>query len=214
MCRESGVLLRYTEPGALCQLTAGEGSWLLISLTLFLESVTFNESAAGAGLVISESASRMKYSKKAKSLTSPDGSLRFWLPMTLGTKGFTSGRHYWEVQVGLRNDWDIGVALETVDKSDKVLVKTMNGFYSIGKMGFDYRINDSPCKTLNLCPRPRIVGVYLDYEEGRVSFYDVNEKLHIHSFIGESFTGKLFPYFYLYSGKITAYQVSGSNNHN
>lgn len=142
----------------------------------------------------------MKYSIKAKSLTSTDGSRRFYLPMTFGTKGFTSGRHYWEVQVGLRNDWDVGVALETVDRSDKVPVKTENGFFSIGKMRFEYYVNDTTHNVIHLCPRPRLVGVYLDYEEGRVSFYDVGKKLHIHSFIVKSFTGKFFPYFYLYGG--------------
>lgn len=140
---------------------------VLTNLSLSLESVTFSEAGAGNGLFITESGTRMKHSTKAKSLTSADGSLRFHLPMTFGTKGFTSGRHYWEVQVGLRNDWDVGVALETVDRSDKVLVKTENGLFSIGKKGFDYYVN-TPRNVLHLCPRPRLVGVYLDYEEGRV----------------------------------------------
>ena len=161
----------------------------------FLESVTFNPSTAGPRLVVNESGTRLKHSKTASLPSLCDRSQRFKLPMIFGTNVFTSGRHYWEVQVGLRNDWDVGVAKETVDKTDKVIVKTENGFFSIGKMGFDYEVNCTPCRVLHLCPRPRKVGVYLDYEEGRVSFYDVNQKLHIHCF-----TGKLFPYFYLYSG--------------
>lgn len=140
---------------------------------LFLESVTFSESDAGEDLFISESGTRMKYSNKAKSLTKSDGPLRFYFSMTLGTKGFTSGRHYWEVQVGLRNDWNVGVALGTVDRSSAVVVKTENGFFSIAKMGFDYYANETPKKVLYLCPRPGRIGVYLDYEEGRVfqTFY-------------------------------------------
>lgn len=119
--------------------------------------------------------------------------------MVLGTKGFTSGRHYWEVQVGLRNDWDVGVAKETVTRKGEIIVKRENGFFSIGKTGFDYEVHRKPYMVLHLCPRPRNIGVYVDYEEGRVSFYDVNEKLHIYSFTGEQFTEKMFPYFYLYS---------------
>lgn len=120
--------------------------------------------------------------------------------MVFGTKGFTSGRHYWEVKVGLRTDWDVGVAKETVNRTGTAVVKRENGFFAIAKTGFDYEAQRTPYTVLNLCPRPRNVGVYVDYEEGRVSFYDVNEKLHIYSFTGESFTEKLFPYFYLYSG--------------
>lgn len=166
---------------------------------LFLESVTFSESDAGNGLLIGESGTRMKYSNRANTLTSSDGPQRFHFSMTIGTKGFTSGRHYWEVQVGLRNDWYVGVALETVDRSGKVALTSENGFFSLKKMGFDYHF-DTTNKILHLCPRPRRIGVYLDYEQGRVSFYDVDEKLHIQSFTGASFTGKVFPYFYVYGG--------------
>ncbi|KAL7875699.1 hypothetical protein AOLI_G00106620 [Acnodon oligacanthus] len=39
------------------------------------------------------------------------------------------------------------------------------------------------------------VGVFVDYEEGLVSFYDVESRSHIYSFTGQSFTEKLYPYF-------------------
>lgn len=119
--------------------------------------------------------------------------------MILGTKGFISGRHYWEVQVGLKSNWDVGVAKETVNRSGRVALKKENGFFAIKKRDHDYVVHSTPTKTLHPSPMLRKVGVFLDYEGGRVSFYDVNEKLHIYSFTGESFTGKLFPYFYLYS---------------
>lgn len=119
--------------------------------------------------------------------------------MILGTKGFTSGRHYWEIQVGLRTDWDVGVAKETVPRSGSKALTKGNGFFAIGKRGGDYEVHCTPGTALHLSPRPSKVGVYLDYNEGRVSFYDVDRKLHIHSFTRESFTVKVFPYFYLYS---------------
>lgn len=119
--------------------------------------------------------------------------------MVLGKKGFITGRHYWEVQVGIRNNWHIGVVKKTVTRTGSIVVKRENGFFAIGKKGAEYTVQGPPYTVLNLSPRPRKLGVYVDYEEGRVSFYDVNEKLHIHSFTGESFTGKLIPYFYLYS---------------
>ncbi|XP_028991345.1 E3 ubiquitin-protein ligase TRIM39-like [Betta splendens] len=164
----------------------------------YKESVTFDPVTAGGRLVISEWGKRLKHSKNAPAPSSADLQ-RFTLPMVLGTNGFTSGRHYWEVQVGLRNDWDVGVAKETVPRHGEVSVQRDHGFFSIGKTAFDYEVNCKPHIVLHLNPRPRNIGVYVDYEEGRVSFYDVNEKLHIHSFTGEHFTEKLFPYFYLYS---------------
>ncbi|KAL7875468.1 hypothetical protein AOLI_G00104310 [Acnodon oligacanthus] len=42
---------------------------------------------------------------------------------------------------------------------------------------------------------PQKVGVFVDYEEGLVSFYDVEARSHIYSFTGQSFTETLYPYF-------------------
>lgn len=169
------------------------------NLASFLESVTLDASTAGARLMVTDSGTRLKYHKTASSPSSSDDSERFHLPMIFGTKGFTCGRHYWEVQVGLRNDWHVGVAKATVDRTGRVAVRKENGFFALKKIGFDYGVSRTLSTVLHLSPRPRNVGVYVDYMEGRVSFYDVTEKLHIYSFIEKSFEGKFFPYFYLYS---------------
>ncbi|XP_060922573.1 E3 ubiquitin-protein ligase TRIM17-like [Limanda limanda] len=169
----------------------------LTRMRQYKESVLFDGSTAGAGLVVTEQGKRLKYVKP----TSPswcDGSGRFDRPAACGTRGFSSGRHYWEVQVGRRNDWDVGVAKETVTRTGSVPLKAENGFFTIGKRRCDYQVNHFE-KALNLCPQPRNVGIYLDYEEGRVSFYDVDQELHIYSFTGKTFTGTLLPYFYLCS---------------
>ncbi|XP_039897020.1 E3 ubiquitin-protein ligase TRIM39-like [Simochromis diagramma] len=169
----------------------------LTRMRQYKESVAFNPSTAGEGLVVTESGKRLKYFRAAS--PSSDDFGRFDCPMVFGTKGFTSGRHYWEVQVGLRNNWDVGVAKETVNRSGRVFLKRENGFFAIGKRFLEYKVHSTSSTVLYLFPRPRLIGVYLDYEEGRVSFFDVNENLHIYSFTGESFTEKLFPYFYLHS---------------
>ncbi|KAL7375450.1 hypothetical protein ABVT39_017652 [Epinephelus coioides] len=170
----------------------------LTRMRQYKESVTFDSATAGSYLVVSDHGKCLKYNKAASPPWSDDPD-RFNQPMILGTKGFTSGRHYWEVQVGLRTDWDVGVAKETITKKGRITLKRENGFFAIGKRGLDYEVHCTTYTALHLCPRPSNVGVYLDYNEGRVSFFDVDRKLHIYSFTGESFSEKLFPYFYLYS---------------
>ncbi|XP_070710615.1 E3 ubiquitin-protein ligase TRIM39-like [Pempheris klunzingeri] len=169
----------------------------LTRMRQYKESVTFDPATAGSCLVVYDFGKRLKYLKNASPSSSDEE--KFDCPMILGTNCFTSGRHYWEVQVGLRTDWDVGVAKETVPRTGRITLNRGHGFFAIGKRGSDYRVHRTPYTDLYLCPRPTKVGVYLDYMEGRVSFYDVNRKMHIHSFTGESFTEKLFPYFYLYS---------------
>ncbi|XP_074518463.1 uncharacterized protein LOC141784523 [Halichoeres trimaculatus] len=164
----------------------------------YKESVIFNPDTAGSGLVVTEFGKRLKYFKNAV-LSSSDDSERSNCPMILGKKGFSSGRHYWEVRVGLRTNWDVGVVTESANRTGKVALKEENGFFAIGKRGLDYEVHCARYSALHLCPRPREVGVYLDYNEGRVSFYDVERKMHIHSFTRQVFKEKLFPYFYLSS---------------
>ncbi|XP_039677715.1 E3 ubiquitin-protein ligase TRIM38-like isoform X2 [Perca fluviatilis] len=161
------------------------------------ECVTFDPATAGCHLVVSEHGKLLTHYKRARPSSSNDPK-RFDCPMVLGTKGFTSGRHYWEVQLGLKADWDIGVAKETVTRTRVTLTKA-NGFFAIGQRCSENQIHCTPDPTLHLYHLPRNVGVYVDYMEGRVSFYDVERKLHMYSFTGESFTEKLFPFFYLHS---------------
>lgn len=165
---------------------------------LFPESVTFDPETAGCCLVVTENGKRLKYFRDA----SPSGLKNpkaFTLPRILGTVGFTSGRHYWEVQVGLKTDWDVGVAVKTVSRTQKTTLTKENGCFAIRKRGAEYRVNTTSGMVLHLSPRPTHVGVYLDYNEGRLSFYDIDRNLHIFSFVGETFSGRIFPYFYLSS---------------
>lgn len=160
--------------------------------------MVFDSDTAGDNLVVTQSGSCLKH-VKAMSPKVTNVSRRFDGPMVLGTKGFASGRHYWEVQVGLMTDWDVGVAKETVPRIGCFLLVRAEGFFVIGKRSVDYLVHGYPRKALHLSPKPKHVGVYLDYNQGRVSFYDVDRKLHIHSFTEEPFTEKLYPFFYLSS---------------
>nr|XP_023990709.1 uncharacterized protein LOC111960133 [Salvelinus alpinus] len=164
----------------------------------FKEDVTLDSNTASRWICLFDGGKRIKYTKTPQIIS--DNPERFDIyPMVLGEKGFNSERHYWEVQVGLRNDWDVGVAKETVNRKEKVQIISAHGFFALGKDGFDYKVHSSPLKNLYLNPRPRKIGIYVDYERGQVSFYDVDEKSHIYSFTNQSFTEKLYPYFYVYS---------------
>ncbi|MEQ2211915.1 hypothetical protein XENOCAPTIV_020375, partial [Xenoophorus captivus] len=129
----------------------------------------------------------------------PDHPDRFdTVVIVLGRDGFTSGRHYWEVQVGDKDDWYLGVAKSTVKRKGRISVSTAQGYWALAmKKGQGYRVSTSPPVLLSLGPKPKRIGVYVDYEEGQVSFYDVKARTHIYTF-EDTFTEKILPFFYLY----------------
>uniref|UniRef100_A0A674KE38 B30.2/SPRY domain-containing protein n=1 Tax=Terrapene triunguis TaxID=2587831 RepID=A0A674KE38_9SAUR len=125
----------------------------------------------------------------------PEGPERFSKSVcVLGSAGFTSGRHYWEVEVGDKTSWDIGLARASVDRQEaKVMLKPANGYWAVWlRHGADYKALDSPSRHLALQAKPRRVGVYLDYEGGQVSFYDAAAMTHLYTF-SDAFAEPLYP---------------------
>ncbi|XP_056318682.1 bloodthirsty-related gene family, member 9 [Danio aesculapii] len=113
----------------------------------------------------------------------------------LGKEGFSSGRFFFEVQVKEKTQWILGVARESINRKEKFFLCPDDGNWSVWLNNEnEYKACDSPNISLSLKVKPKTVGVFVDYEEGLVSFYDVEFKSHIYSFTGQSFTEKLYPF--------------------
>ncbi|XP_078260797.1 zinc-binding protein A33-like isoform X2 [Rhinoraja longicauda] len=113
----------------------------------------------------------------------------------LGSEGFTSGRHYWEVEVAGSRGWSLGVAAESVKRKRRVTPTPETGVWSIRRRDDKFDALTSPPSRLPAHLIPGRVGVYLSYESGIVSFYDASTKSHLHTFTGNKFTEKLYPFF-------------------
>ncbi|TRY55748.1 hypothetical protein DNTS_016170 [Danionella cerebrum] len=102
------------------------------------------------------------------------------------------------VQVGQKDDWYLGVARTSVRRKGRISVSSAHGYWALAmKKGLEYRVSSSPPLLLSIQPKLKRVGVYVDYEEGQVSFYNLESRSHIYTFM-DSFQDKLFPFFYLY----------------
>ncbi|XP_078287899.1 E3 ubiquitin-protein ligase TRIM39-like [Rhinoraja longicauda] len=157
-------------------------------------SVTLDVETAHARLEVSEDRKRVRRTRTERRL--PDTGKRFTdSPCVLGSEGFTSGRHYWEVEVAGSEDWSLGVAAESVDRKGWVTLAPETGVWSIWRVDDEFEAFTSPRSPLPARPIPGRVGVYLSYESGTVSFYDAATKSHLHTFTGNKFTGKLYPFF-------------------
>lgn len=157
--------------------------------------VTLDPNTAHPKLVLSENAKEVHHSDVALSL--PDNPERFYPGVSvLGKEGFSSGRFYYEVQVNGKTEWDIGVGLETVNRKGGNTLNPESGYWALGmrKDQSYWALNSIPI-CVPLVEKLQTVGVYVDVEQGQVSFYNVDSSSHIYSFTGYSFTQSLFPYF-------------------
>ncbi|XP_054864026.1 uncharacterized protein LOC111576677 [Amphiprion ocellaris] len=114
----------------------------------------------------------------------------------LGLDGFTSGKSYWEVEVTNKTGWDLGVARGSANRKGKLTLNPDNGYWvTVHYEDKKYAALTTPSVSLSLKEKAEKVGVFVDYEEGLVSFYDVTTQSHIYSFTECSFSEPIFPYF-------------------
>uniref|UniRef100_A0A4W4EHJ9 Uncharacterized protein n=1 Tax=Electrophorus electricus TaxID=8005 RepID=A0A4W4EHJ9_ELEEL len=157
--------------------------------------VTLDPDTANRYLILSDDGKKVTCGDTKQNL--PDNPKRFDMyAIVLGKEGFSSGRFYYEVQVKGKTEWDVGVARESVNRKGQITLTPQNGYWTVClRNGNEYKACADFSILLSLREKPNILGVFVDYEEGLVSFYDVEARSHIYSFTGQqSFTEKLYPY--------------------
>ncbi|XP_055761876.1 E3 ubiquitin-protein ligase TRIM39-like [Salvelinus fontinalis] len=157
--------------------------------------VTLDSDTAHPNLILSEDGKQVRY--RNTQTNRPNTPKRFDESVNvLGKKGFSSGRFYYEVTVKGKTDWDVGVARESINRKGNITLSPKNGYWTVWlRNGEQYKALSSPSALLPLREKPQKVGVFVDYEEGQVSFYDVEARSHIYSFTGCTFNEKLYPFF-------------------
>ncbi|XP_042539954.1 tripartite motif-containing protein 15 [Dipodomys spectabilis] len=157
--------------------------------------ITLDPETASPSLVLSEDRKSARYTRRKRTL--PDSPLRFdGLPAVLGSPGFTSGRHRWqvEVQLGKGGSCTVGVAVEEVGRKGEVGLSADQGVWAVIISHQQCWASTSPRTDLMLGDIPGRVDVTLDYEKGLVSLLDADTQQLLFTFTA-AFCSTIFPFF-------------------
>ncbi|OCT59905.1 E3 ubiquitin-protein ligase TRIM39 [Xenopus laevis] len=137
------------------------------------ESLTFDPHSAHPNLILSLDLKQVRFE------SSPNGQERkeCFEPglYILALPGFQSGRHYWEVDVGGKSSWILGVVRESVERKVEHHLYPDNGYWVLRKQedSVYYGLGMSPV-CLNLIFSPTRIGLCLDFFRGSLAFFDAD----------------------------------------
>nr|DBA19121.1 TPA: hypothetical protein GDO54_014989 [Pyxicephalus adspersus] len=154
---------------------------------------------ADNNIIISEDLKTATYSDTCQNR--PEGPERFKSWQVLSTNSFTSGRHYWEVDVSGAEKWLTGVAAHSIERKingNESWIGYNDKSWSLHVIETFGTMHNNIFKRLNSDSPVKSVGLYLDYEAGRLSFYQLCDPIrHLHTFTA-TFTEPLHAAFYLF----------------
>ncbi|KAF4116449.1 E3 ubiquitin-protein ligase TRIM35-like [Onychostoma macrolepis] len=149
--------------------------------------VILDPNTAHPDLVLSDDLTCVRNSRNNQLL--PDNPERFdWYHCVLGSEGFNSGTHSWDVEVNDSSPWGLGVTTTSNQRKGYDFFDT-----DVWSVEYELPLGSGFPVEQDL----KRVRVDLDYDGGTVSFSDPVTNTHLHTFT-TTFTDTVFPFFWCY----------------
>uniref|UniRef100_A0A3P9QA36 Bloodthirsty-related gene family, member 12 n=1 Tax=Poecilia reticulata TaxID=8081 RepID=A0A3P9QA36_POERE len=159
----------------------------------YASEVVLDPSTAQKNLVVTHEGQQVKYEEHKVSLS--EGPKRFNPALfVLARESIHSGRHYWEVEVGRKTAWTLGVACATARRKGEIKLNPEGGYWCLWLKNGEVKALAETRLPLALMSHPSKVGLFLDYEAGQLSFYDVKARQHLYTFM-DKFNESVYPIF-------------------
>ncbi|XP_014641770.1 PREDICTED: probable E3 ubiquitin-protein ligase TRIML2 [Ceratotherium simum simum] len=196
--RSESLLLQCLQPARIADLSLCQIAGMSKMLKVLQRPITLDPKTAHPCLVLSEDLRSIRLRNVQQDV--PGNPERFDFSATvLGVESFTSGRHYWEVDVEKTTKWQLGIYEDSVSRKSDIPKASADKVLLTGSlMGADFTLwVFPPLRRVFLREQMHKVGVFLDYEYGQISFYDVTKRSLIYNFSCLAFQGALRPIFSL-----------------
>ncbi|XP_060786521.1 E3 ubiquitin-protein ligase TRIM39-like [Neoarius graeffei] len=170
--------------------------WEKMQSTVQYTPVTLDPNTAHPGLIVSDDLKSVRRSDEEQKL--PDNPERFRdnYRCILGSEGFNSGTHCWDVEVGDGTWWSVGVMTESAQRKGPIISRS--GVWCVGYYDGKYFAGSTPHPVTNLSVAQKLqrIRVKLDWDRGKLSFSNPLANKHLHT-LTHTFTDKLLPFLHV-----------------
>ncbi|XP_048467026.1 E3 ubiquitin/ISG15 ligase TRIM25 [Rhincodon typus] len=165
--------------------------------------VTFDHRTAHKKLLICDNYTRLSVAEQLQSY--PDQAARFInCAQVLGLQNFLNGCHYWEVDNEDSSLWAIGLACVGMDRKGARSRLGRNPLsWCLERFGQKLSVWHKDQEAVLHVSPPRVVGVYLNCNQGIVAFYSVADSVTRLFYFKVDLQSRVFPAFWLGSSGST-----------
>lgn len=163
-------------------------------LSVSLGPVILDPNTAHMSFTLSDDLTSVTFDETQDMTHLPDNPERFEKSVcVLGSEGYDSGSHCWDVEVGDRSLWEVGITTESNPKNGGLFY---NGVWSVeNNCGFYTCSPARPKSPFSAEGGLERIRIQLDWDRGEVSFSDPLNDMEIKSF-NHTFTEKVYPFFW------------------
>ncbi|CAN0118977.1 unnamed protein product [Lampetra fluviatilis] len=200
-CRGSVSQETQDDPGPvhsyldLAKVISVGGIQMNLLAVLYGRSPTLDTNSAHDDLQISSDLRTVTWSGVPQGRPHHPHRFEYW-PQALCSESFSSGQHYWEVDVGSARLCRVGVAYGTIPRrgsGSECVLGVSYVSWCLQKDGNSFSVMHGGVATSLSVPEPFLrVGVHLDWDAGLLSFYSADSMAPLHSF-HQTFTQSLHP---------------------